>query len=103
MGGDLIGDDALAHVVLVRQAQMFFGRDVTEHGGAGLGRQRGANSRGDVVIAGRNVRHQRAEHVKRRFVTDFPFLLNVHLDQVHRNVARPFDHDLAAVLPSLQG
>ena len=39
VGGDLVGDHALPHVVLVRQAEVLLRRDVAEHGRAGLGRQ----------------------------------------------------------------
>ena len=29
--GDFVGDDAVFHVLLVRQAEMFLGRDVAKH------------------------------------------------------------------------
>ena len=58
--------------------------------------------RGDVVVARRDVRHQRAKHVERRIVAQLALLLDVHLDQVHRNMARALDHHLDVVLPRFQ-
>ena len=34
VGGDLVGDDTVLHILLVRQTEMFFRRDVTKHGAA---------------------------------------------------------------------
>ena len=56
----------------------------------------------DVVVARRDVGHQRAEHVERRLVAQLAFLLDVHLDQMHRDVARSLDHHLDAGLPGLE-
>ena len=60
-------------------------------------------ARSDVVVAGRDVGDQRAERVERRFVAQLLFLLDLHLDLVHRNVAGAFDHHLDVVLPGLLG
>ena len=40
---DLVGDHALAHIVLVRQAEMLLGRDVAKHGRSRLAGQGGAD------------------------------------------------------------
>ncbi len=58
--GDAIGDDARLHVVAVGKAEMLLGRDVAEHGGAEPADHRRADGRGDVVVARRHIRHQRA-------------------------------------------
>ena len=63
----------------------------------------GADGGGDVVVAGRDVGHQRAERVERRLVAQLEFLLDLHLDLVHRDVAGAFDHHLDVVLPGLLG
>ena len=98
VGGDFVGDDALLHVVEFGQAEMFFRRDVAEHGGAVPAGQGGADGAGDVVVAGGDVGNERAENVERRFVAELGFLAHVHFDLVHRNVAGAFDHDLGALL-----
>ena len=97
--GDLVGDDAVTHVLLVGQAQMFLGRDVAQHRGAvpaDLGRADGGR---DVVVAGRDVGGQRAERVERRLEAVFEFLVHVLFDELHRDVARAFDHHLHVVPP----
>src|SRR5690606_20085139 len=50
--GDLVGDDARLHVVLVRQAQVLLGGDVAQHGGAVPADHGGADAGGDVVVSG---------------------------------------------------
>ena len=70
VGGDLVGDAALLHVVLLGQAQVLLGRDVAEHARAVIRRGGGADAGGDVVVAGENVRHQRTEDVERRAVAE---------------------------------
>ena len=60
VGGDLVGDAALLHVVLLGQAQVFLGRDVAEHARAVIAGGGGADAAGDVVVAGENVGDQRA-------------------------------------------
>src|SRR5207249_7826806 len=65
-------------------------------------RRRG-NRAGDVVVAGRDVGGERAERVKRRFVTPLELLGHVFLDHVHRDVARTFVHHLHAVFPRAPG
>ena len=56
-----------------------------------------------MVVAGRDVGHQRAERVERRLVAELVFLLDLHLDLVHRDVAGAFDHHLHVVLPGVLG
>jgi hypothetical protein len=43
VGGDLVGDDALLHVVAVGQAEVLLGRDVAEHRRAEAADHRGAD------------------------------------------------------------
>src|SRR5262249_59322567 len=100
---DFISDDPLTDVVLVGQTQVLFGGDVAKHGGAGLSRQRGPDRRGDVVVTWCDIGDQGTENIEWRFVADLPLLFDVHLNQVHGNVSRSLDHDLAAVFPGFQG
>jgi hypothetical protein len=87
------------HVVLVRQAQVLLGRDVAEHGGAVPADHRRADAAGDVVVARRDVGGQRAQRVERRLVAPVQLQVHVLLDELHRHMARAFDHDLHVVLP----
>ena len=47
--GDLVGDDAVFNVLLVRQAEVFLGRDVAEHRAAIPADHRRADAAGNVV------------------------------------------------------
>ena len=53
--GDFVGDDAVFHVFLVRQTEMFFRRDVAKHGAAIPADHGRADRAGDVIVAGRDV------------------------------------------------
>src|SRR5690606_40668859 len=68
VGGQLVRDDAFLDVVLVGQAQVLLGRHVAEHGRAVPADLRGADARGDVVVARSDVGGQRAQRVERRFL-----------------------------------
>ena len=103
VGGNLVGDDALAHVVLIRQSEVFLGRDVAEHGGAVPADHGGADGGSDVIVAGRDVGDQRAQRVEGRFVAHLDFLIHLKLDLVQRDVPGAFDHHLHVVLPGLLG
>src|SRR6202034_2108366 len=48
---------------------------------------------------GRNVRGQRPQRIEGRLATLPKLLLHVDLDLVHRYMAWPFDHHLAALVP----
>ena len=78
---------------------MFFGRHVTEHRAAVPTDHRGADPRCEVVVTGRDICRQWPQRVKRRFVAMLELQVHVLFDQVHRYVARPFDHRLHVVLP----
>ena len=103
VGGDLVGDDAVLDVLLVRQAQVLLGRDVAEHGAAVPADHGRADGAGDVVVAGGDVGGQRAERVERRLVAPLQLLGHVLLDQVHGDVAGAFVHHLHAVRPGALG
>src|SRR5579883_880811 len=66
VGGDLVGDHADLDVVAVGQAEMLLGRDVAEHRRAEPADHRGADARGDVVVARRDVGDERSQRVERR-------------------------------------
>ena len=78
---------------------MLLRRHVAEHRRAGGARHRRADGARDVVVAGRDVGHERAEHVERRLVAELHLLLHVHLDLIERHVARALDHHLHVLLP----
>ncbi len=97
---DLVGDQALFDVVFVRQAEVLLGRHIAKHGTAEPADHRRADGGSDVVVAWRDIGYQRPQRVERRFVADLDFLVDLHLDLVHRDVARALDHRLDVVLPS---
>src|SRR5579863_1450607 len=103
MRGNFVSDHALANVVGVRQAEMFFRRDVAEHRRAMPSDHGGANRAGDVVVAGSDIRDKRAKRVERGFVAQLHFLVDLQLDLVHGDVAGAFDHHLHIVFPGLFG
>ena len=96
MRRNLVSNHADLDVVAVRQTQVLLRRDVAEHGGASLRNDGRTDSRGDVVIARRDIGCQRAEGVERSFLTPLLFPLHVVGNLVHRDVARAFNHDLTA-------
>ena len=102
VGRDFIGDDALTDVFFVRQSQVFFGRDVAEHGGSEPPYHRGADTAGDVVIPRGDVGRQRSQGVEGRLVADLELFVHVLLDQVHGHVAGAFYHHLAVMIPGLE-
>ena len=101
--GNFVGNDAVFHVLLVRQAEVFLGRDVAKHRAAIPANHRRADAAGDVVVPGRDVGGERAEGVERRFVAPLELLVHVFLDQVHRDVARAFVHHLHTFGPGALG
>src|SRR3984957_11594341 len=103
VGGDLVCDDALFHVFRIRQAEVFFRRDIAKHRWAVPTDHRGADGAGDVVVAWGDVDDERAERVKRRFVAPLHFLVDLFFDLVEWNVAGAFDHDLDVFFPGFFG
>ena len=100
---DLVGDDAVFHVLLVRQAEVFLGRDVAEHRAAIPADHRRADAAGDVVVAGRDVGGERPERIERRFAAPFKLLVHVLLDHVDGHMAGAFVHYLHAFGPRALG
>src|SRR5580704_12964003 len=101
--GDLVGDDALLHIFRIRQAEVFFRRDVAKHRRAMPADHRGADGAGDVVVAGSDVDDERAERVERRFVAPLHFLVDLLFNFVEGDVAGAFDHDLDVFFPGFFG
>ena len=99
VGGDLVGDDAGLHVVAVGQAEVLLRRHVAEHRRAEPADHGGADAGRDVVVAGRDVGHERTQRVERGFAARLQLLVDVDLDLVQRHVAGAFDHHLAAARP----
>ena len=103
MSSDLVRDTPLLDIIFLWQPQMFLGRNVTKHRSAVIRRRRSANTACDVVIARENISHERAEHVKRRAVTESALQLHIIFYLIKRHVAGPFNHDLYAVRPRALG
>src|SRR6266705_422904 len=99
MGGDLVGDHSLTHVLGVGQSKMLFRRDVAEHVGSEPTDHRSADCARDVVVARRDVGDERTERVERRLVADFLHTADVHLDLIHGDVSGSFHHHLYVALP----
>ncbi len=99
VGGDLVGNQPLLHILLVGQPQVLLGGDVAEHGAAVPADERGANAGGEVIVPRRDVGGERAQGIERRLVAMLQLLGHVALDHVHRHVTRPLDHHLHVVLP----
>ena len=103
MSGDLRGNDALAHVLHARQAQVLGGGHVAQEVGAVCRGDRAANGRRNVVVARRDIGHQRPQHVERRVVTQGLLDLHVGRNFVERHVSWALDHDLYVALPCARG
>ena len=103
VGGDLVRHHALAHVLAGGQAEVLLRRDVAQHGAAVPADHGRADGAGDVVVARRDVRGQRAERVERRLAAPVELLGHVLADHVHGDVPRPLVHHLHVVLPGDAG
>ena len=99
VGRDLVGDDAVLHVLLVRKPEVLLGGHVAQHGGAEPADHGGADGRGDVIVARRHVGGERSQRIEGCLVADGELTIHVLLDQVHGHVAGTLDHDLTLVLP----
>src|SRR5437660_9753690 len=103
MGGDLVSDDSVFHILFVWKAEVLLGRDVAKHRSTVPPDHRRTDSRRDVIVSGSNVRDEGPECIKRRFIAKLAFLIHLLLDLVHRNMPWAFDHDLHVILPGLLG
>ena len=103
VGGEFVGDDSGFDVFLVREAEVFLGGDVAEHGAAIPADHGGADAAGDVVVAGGDVGGERPESVEGGLVAPFELLGHVFLDHVHGDVSGAFVHDLDAFGPGALG
>ena len=103
MGSDLVGDDAVAHILLGRQPQVLLGRDIAEHGSAVPADVGGADAGGDVVVGGGDVGDQGPEGIEGGLETVRQLLVHVLLDHLQGHMARALDHHLHIVLPGNPG
>ncbi len=103
VGGDLVGDQAVAHIFGVGQTEVLLGGHIAEHGRAVPASHGCADGAGDVVVAGGDVGHQRAEHIEGRLGALLHLLAHVEFDLVHRHMTRTLNHHLHVVLPGTAG
>ena len=103
VGGDLVGDDAFLDVVPVGQAEMLLGRHIAQHRRTVPANHGSADARGNVIVSRRDVGGERTQGIERRFEAIGQLLFEVLLDELHGNVAGPFDHDLHVMLPGNLG
>src|SRR5207244_1151156 len=100
VSSDLVSNDAVLHVFLIRQAKVFFRRYVTEHRGTVPADHGCANRRSDVVVTGGDIGDQGPQRVERGLVAHLFFLIHLLFDLVERNLPRAFDHDLSTAFSS---
>ena len=79
---------------------MLLRRDIAEHRRSVPADHRRADRARDVIITRCDIRRQRAEGVKRRFMTAIQLLGHVFMNEMHRHMSRSLDHHLHIVLPS---
>src|SRR5438445_13142481 len=103
MGGDLISDDSVFHILFVRKAEMLLRSDIAEHCRTMPSDHRRTDSRRDVIVSRSKVGNERPEGIERRFVAKLAFFIHLLLDLVHRNMAWAFDHDLHVIFPGFFG
>src|SRR5690242_2528175 len=68
---NLVSYHAVFHILLVGQTKMFFWSDVTQHRGSEPSDHCRADRRSYVIVAGRDIGHQRTQRIKRSFAADF--------------------------------
>src|ERR1044072_8064513 len=88
----LVSDDAVLYVLLVRKSEMLFWCHIAEHRRSKPTDHRRANGRRDVIVTGSDVGRQWTERVERGFMASLELLVHVLFDQVHRHVAGTLDH-----------
>ena len=103
VGGDLVRDDPILDVLLVGQAQVFFGRHVAQHRAAIPTNHRRSDAAGDVVIARGDVGRERTQGVEGGLMAPFQLLGHVLLDHVHGHMSGSLVHHLNAMLPGALG
>ena len=103
MGGDAGGDDTFFDVITVRQAKVLCRGYVAEEGSTGGCCDCASDGSRDMVVARRDVRHQRTEHVERGALADGLLDLHIGSDLVEWHMSRTFDHDLDIFLPGAAG
>ena len=103
MRGDFIRDDAGLHVFFRRQAEVFLGCHVAEHGAPVPADHGRADPGCNVIVSGRHVGGEGPQGIERGLVTRLQLPFHVFMDHVHGHVAWSFDHDLHVVRPGVLG
>ena len=103
MGRNLRRHDALLHILQIRQCQMLRRRHIAKEGCTVCRGNGTADGCGNMVIARRNVRHQRSESIEGRTLADG--LLNLHIGRnlVHGHMSRSLNHHLHIPCPGALG
>ena len=78
---------------------MLLGRDIAQHRRAVPADHRGADGAGDMIVARRDVGRERSQRIERRLLAVPQLQVHVLFDELHRDMARSFDHHLAVVAP----
>ena len=103
MGGDLVGDDAILHILFIWQTEVFLWRDIAEHSAAIPANHGSSDAACDVIVTRGDVGGKGAERVEGRLVAPFELLGHVLLDHVYRDMAGTFVHDLNSLGPGAFG
>ncbi len=103
MRRDFVGDQSLFHILFVGQTQMLFRCDITQHRTTKPANHGGTDTRGEMVIAGRDIGGQRTEGVEGGFIAQLELFRHVAADHMHRHVARTFNHYLNIIFPGNTG
>ena len=101
VGGDFVGNQPLFYILFVGQAEMFFWRDVAQHGAAKPANHCRADTGSEMIIARRDVGGERPQRVERRFVAVLQLFGHIAANHLHRHVAGAFNHHLNVILRAI--
>ena len=103
VGRNFIGNHPRFDILSVREPEMLLGRHITQHGAAEPADHGRPDTGRNMVITGSNIGRQRPERIERSLMAGGKLLFHIGLDEVHRHMARAFDHGLNLVLPGNGG
>ena len=97
---DLVGNDAIANILLVGKPEMLLRGHITEHCGSIPSNHRGTDRTGDVIIPRCDIRGEWPQRVKGGLMTMLELFFHIGLDHVHRDMTWSLNHHLDIMLPS---